>query len=383
MPDLVALDLVGGRAFVDALARIWDRGDAATVLDRRLPLPAAAELMAVLRPNAVIDASGERRVAGGLGVEAGDALVVATSGSLGRRKAAVLTHQAVAASARATSNAARVDPSRHRWLCCLPLAHIGGLSVVTRSMLTATEVVVLAGFDASVVEGIGRSGRASHVSLVPTALGRLDPSVFATIVLGGAAPPSALPPNVMTTYGMTETGSGVVYDGRPIEGVEIAFGTGRQDEGESGEILLRCPMQLRAYRDASDPTIPGPDGTGGWLATGDAGRLDDDGRLVVEGRMAEVVVTGAEKVWPNSVEAVLGAHRKVCEVAVWKRPDPEWGERVVAWVVPADPADPPTLAELAELAGATLAPWAAPKELVLTDGLPRTASGKVRRAALR
>jgi O-succinylbenzoic acid--CoA ligase len=382
MPDLVALDLDGGDAFVDTLVSVWERGDAVAVLDRRLPPPAAAELLEALRPTSVLDAAGERRLPGGVGVEAGDALVVATSGSLGTRRAAVLTHQAVAASARATSAAVAADPSRTIWLCCLPLAHIGGLSVITRAVLTATPLVVLPGFDASVVVALGRRRRATHVSLVPTALGRLDPSVFERIVLGGAAPPEKLPGNVVTTYGLTETGSGVVYDGLPLPGVEVAVSAG-DDGGQPGEILLRCPMQLRAYRDGSDPTVPGPDGAGGWLATGDGGHLAPDGRLAVDGRLAEVVVTGAEKVWPNAVEAALAGHPKVREVAVWKRPDPEWGERVVAWVLPAEPGDPPSLEELAELAGQRLAPWAAPKELVLVDSLPKTASGKVRRTALR
>ncbi len=169
----------------------------------------------------------------------------------------------------------------------------------------------------------------------------------------------------------------------PLEGVEVAIGTGGPDGGAEGEILLRCPMQLRAYRDGTDPTVPGPDGRGGWLATGDGGHVDEHGRLVVDGRLAEVVVTGGEKVWPNEVDAALATSPKVAEVAVWKRPDPEWGERVVAFVVPADPADPPTLPELAALAAQRLAPWAAPKELELRDSLPRTPSGKIRRSALR
>ncbi|MGH9047213.1 MAG: AMP-binding enzyme [Acidimicrobiales bacterium] len=382
MPELVALDLDGGAPFVEALTEVWERGDAVAVLDRRLPPPAAAELMATLRPTAVIDAAGERRIEGGQGVEAGDALVMATSGSSGRRKAAILTHRALAASAQATSVAAGVDPSRHTWLACLPLAHIGGLSVITRALLTATPLVVLPGFDASVVEAHGRRGKATHVSLVPTALGRLEAGVFTKIVLGGAAPPSDLPANVMTTYGMTETGSGVVYDGVPIAGVQIGFGSGEEGGGAIGEILVQSPTLLRAYRDGTDPTIGGPDRKGRWMATGDAGHLEGGGRLVVDGRLAEVVVTGAEKVWPNAVEAVLLAHPKVAEIAVWKRPDPEWGERVVAWVVPADRSDPPTLGELAGLAGESLARWSAPKELVLVDVLPRTASGKVRRTAL-
>jgi o-succinylbenzoate---CoA ligase len=380
MPDLVALDLEGGRPFLDALVGIWERGDAVAVLDRRLPASARAELMATLAPTALLDADGERRLDDGIGVEPGDALVVATSGSLGRRRAAILTHAAVAASAAATSKAAAVNPLRHAWLCCLPLGHIGGLSVVTRALLTGTPLEILPGFDAVAVEALARGGRVTHVSLVPTALARIDPSLFTTIVLGGAAPPRGLPANVLTTYGLTETGSGVVYDGRPLEGVEIAFGS--RSDGAEGEILIRCPMQLRAYRDDGEATVAGPDGRGGWLATGDGGHLDADGLLVVDGRLAEVIVTGAEKVWPNAVEAVLATHPKVAQVAVWKRPDAEWGERVVAWVVASDPADPPTLPELVELAGEQLARWAAPKELVLVDALPRTPSGKVTRRAL-
>ena len=95
-----------------------------------------------------------------------------------------------------------------------------------------------------------------------------------------------------------------------------------------------------------------------------------------------MIVTGGEKVWPSPVELLLGRHPGVDQVAVWKRSDPEWGERVVAWVVPADRADPPRLDELRELVADELPRWAAPRELVVTDRLPRTASGKVTRDAL-
>ena len=187
---------------------------------------------------------------------------------------------------------------------------------------------------------------------------------------------------MVTTYGLTETGSGVVYDGEPLDGVELAIGTGRDGEGADGEVLVRAPMLLRGYRDGTDPRIPGPDGRGGWFPTGDAGRLRPGQVLEVDGRLAEVVVTGGEKVWPSAVEQVLATDHRVAEVAVWKRPDPEWGERVVAWVVPVDPASPPSRDELAELVTGTLSPWAAPKEVVLVDQLPRTTSGKVRRRDL-
>lgn len=383
MPELVALDLPQGQGFVDALQAVWDTGDAAAPLDPRLPRPAAKSLLAVLRPTRVVASDGEiTRLAGGERVDEGDALVVATSGSTGTPRAAVLTHDALQASATATSTRLGIQPDRHRWLACLPFAHIGGLSVITRALLTGTPFTVFPRFDAERVEEAGRRGAATHVSLVATALGRIDGAVFDCVLLGGAAPPHGLGPNVVTTYGLTETGSGVVYDGVPLDGVEVAIGTGCEGEGAPGEVLLRGPQVLRAYRDGTDPKVAGPDGRGGWVATGDGGRLGDDGRLYVDGRLSEVVVTGGEKVWPAAVEACLVDNPAVGEVAVWKRADPEWGERVVAWVVPADPARPPALDELRRHVAGELPPWAAPREVVFTETLPRTSSGKVRRGEL-
>jgi O-succinylbenzoic acid--CoA ligase len=289
---------------------------------------------------------------------------------------------AVEASAQATSDRLEVDPGRHRWLACLPLAHIGGLSVVARALVTGTPLTVLPGFDPEVVAAMGRNGAATHVSLVANALQRLDASVFTTILLGGGAPPEEVPPNVVVTYGMTESGSGVVYDGRPLTGVEVAIGEGSPGGGAEGEVLLRCPMLLRAYRDGTDPRVRGPDGAGGWLPTGDAGEIASDGRLSVSGRMADVIVSGGEKVWPADVEQALAALPEIEDVAVWKRSDLEWGERVVAWVVPSDHAAPPSLARLRDHVAQRLPPWSAPKEIVLVKALPRTHSGKVRRHLL-
>ncbi len=375
--------------FVDALRAIWDTGDAAAPLDSRLPLAARVTMLEALRPTRIVGSDGEQHaLRDGIPVDEGAALVVATSGTSGEPKGVVLTHDAVAASARATSERLGIDPARHSWLACLPLAHIGGLSVVTRSIMTGTPLVVVPGFEAEAVEDIGRSGRATHVALVATALQRLDPSVFACVLLGGSKAPAALPPNVVSTYGMTETGSGLVYDGVPLEGVEVAFraagsatrAPGAPEHGAEGEILLRAPMLFRCYRGGEDGRVTGPDGTSSWFATGDAGHLGPDGRLVVSGRIADVITTGAEKVWPDLVERVLIAHPGVEEVAVWKRSDPEWGERVVAWVVPSD--DAPSLEELRQIVAETIAPWAAPRELVIVDDLPRTAAGKVRRREL-
>jgi O-succinylbenzoic acid--CoA ligase len=380
VPELVALDLPGGPGFVDTMRAVWDTGDAAAPLDPRLPRPAREALLAALRPSRVVASDGEHHVVpNGLPVEEGDALVVATSGSSGQPKGVVLTHDALLASAQATSERLGVDPTRHSWLACLPLAHVGGLSVITRALLTGTALTVLPGFDAEVVEDFGRSGRATHVSLVTAALGRLDPSAFVKILLGGSRPPAARPPNAVATYGMTETGSGVVYDGIPLDDVDVAIAHFSADSDE-GEILLRCPMLMRGYRDGTTGRVTGPDGTRTWFATGDAGFLTESGTLSVAGRMAEVITTGGEKVWPDEVERVLSTHDLVAEVAVWKRPDPEWGERVVAWVVPLETR--PAVDELKELVAHTVAPWAAPKEIVFLTDLPRTPSGKVRRSEL-
>jgi len=319
--------------------------------------------------------------------EVGDALVVATSGSGSAPKAVVLTEAAVRASAEMTSRRLEVDQSRDKWLACIPLSHVGGLGVVTRSVMTGTPLVVHPRFDAALVEHEALSNGATLVSLVATALSRVDASLFRAILLGGAAPPAGLAPNVVSTYGMTETCGGVVYDGVPLEGVEVAVedGTGGTAGGAShgggqwaaGELLVRGPMLFRAYRDGLDPKLPG-----GWLPTGDAGWIDGEGRLQVSGRIEETINTGGEKVWPNSVEQAIAAHPKVAEVAVRGRPDPEWGERVVAFVVLADTSQPVGLDELRTHVAEKLPIWAAPRELVLLRALPRTASGKIARRLL-
>ncbi len=369
MPDLVAIDLPGGPQFVDALRSIWDAGNAVAPIDRRLPPPARRRLLEMLRPAWIVTSEGTERQDGAAPADDGDALVVATSASTGAAKGVVLTHDAVAASAKATSARLGVTPGMHRWLACLPLSHIGGLSVVTRSLLTGTTLTVLDGFDATQVSAA--AGPEVLVSLVPTALARVGASGFYKVVLGGSAPPAELPPNVVTTYGMTETGSGVVYDGLPLDGVEISI-------SPTGEVRLRGPMLLRAYRDG---TVPLDDK--GWFATGDAGAIDAAGHLQVNGRLSDLIISGGENVWPAPVEDILRQHPGVAEAAVSSRPDPEWGERVVACVVPSRLSGPPELAELRALVAEQLAVFAAPKELVILEALPKTSIGKLRRQALR
>ena len=346
MNRLVAIDRPGGPDFVEELLAVWDAGDAAFPVDQRLPESAKRDLCAAMRV--------------GEDVEAGDALIIATSGSTGTPKGVVLTHEAIAASAAATSRRLEVTDDDH-WLACLPLSHVGGLSVVTRAIHTGTRLTVLPGFD---VDAVGQCD-ASLVSLVPTTLARIDPSRFRTIVLGGSRPPRDRPANCVTTYGMTETGSGVVYNGVALDGVEVEI-------ADDGEIRVRCPMLMRCYRDGTSPID-----ADGWLATGDLGDWLTDGRLHVRGRRGDLIITGGENVWPEAVEAALADHPGVAEVMVRGLDDPEWGQLVEAVVVPS--GAPQSLESLRNHVKRHHPAFMAPKRLTLVDSLPRTTLGKLRR----
>lgn len=367
MRRLVVLDFPGGTRFVDELRRVWDDGDAAFVLDQRLPRAAAQRVVDAISPSVIRSEQGEEHLAHGLPVESDDALVIATSGTSGEPKGVVLTHSAIQASARATSARIGTRDDDH-WLACLPVAHVGGVSVITRALHLGTRLTVLPAFDAEAALSSG----ATLASLVPTALARLDASRFRVLLVGGARAPKDLPPNVLTTYGMTETGSGVVYNGVALEGVEV-----RIDDEDI--IHVRGPMLLRTYRNGIDPKDPD-----GWFPTGDAGEWDRSSngrRLVVHGRRGDMINTGGEKVWPDAVEQALASHPGISEVAVVGLEDPEWGQRVVAVVVPAS-GSLPTLDAIRATVKATLPAYCAPRQVVLAESIPRTALGKIRRHEL-
>ena len=194
---------------------------------------------------------------------------------------------------------------------------------------------------------------------------------FSSVLLGGAAAPAGLLDAaraagvpVVTTYGMTETCGGCVYDGIPLDGAQVRI-------AEDDRIWLTGPMLFSGYR-PGDAIPPGQH----WLRTGDLGRMDSAGRLVVRGRADDVINTGGYLVVPGEVTAVLQTCPGVRDVAVLGQPDPEWGERVLAVVVPADPADPPTLELLRLHVRQGLPRYAAPSRVVMVDAVPMLPSGK-------
>lgn len=366
MQELVAIAQTGPD-FVASLIRIWERGDAAMPLDPRLPEPARLSLLRALAPTRLIDETNAEYRLDGRPVESGDALVIATSGSTGAPKGVVHTHASLEASARSTSAALGVDPAVDAWLCCLPLTHIAGIAIVVRARTFAMPLVIHDRFDTSAVETAARNG-ASLTSLVPTTLTRIDPSLFRRIIVGGQAPPRHLPKNCRASYGMTETGSAVVFDGNPLPGVGLRI--------VDGEIQVRGEMLLRCYRDGTDPRTPD-----GWLPTNDAGELVD-GKLSVHGRRGDLIISGGEKIWPGPVEESLRQLQSVADVAVVGRPDQEWGEAVTAIVVPRTSSAPPSLEELRNHVKSSLPAYCAPHRIELIDELPRTPLGKVERRSL-
>jgi O-succinylbenzoic acid--CoA ligase len=336
----------------------WDAGDAVLVLDPRAPEAEVERILARVEPGA--------------GVEPEVAAVVVTSGTSGTPKAVELTWDGLEASAAAIGEALEVGAG-DRWLACLPLHYVAGLAVLGRAWVRGTPVTVLDGFDVAAVE----SADATLVSLVPTMVRRLSAAGagrFRRILLGGG-PVRERGPNIVATYGLTETWGGVVHDGYPLAGVELSI-------GDNSEVLVKAPMVMRGYRRAPAETA-GAFTAGGWLRTGDAGAIESDGRLRVVDRLKDLIITGGVNVSPSEVEAVLARHPGVAEVCVAGAGDPEWGERVVAHVVPADPAAPPALEDLRAFAAGELSAAKLPRQVVITTQIPRTAGGKPLRRLLK
>ncbi|HZB97942.1 MAG TPA: fatty acid--CoA ligase family protein [Candidatus Sulfotelmatobacter sp.] len=383
--DLVAVQLPPGPRWPELVAQAWEARAALLPIDDRWSTEEVGAVLERGRPTVVLDAEGARRCSNGVPVEAGIALVMATSGSTGQPRLVELSCSAVRAAVEASASTLGAGP-RDGWLSCLPMAHIGGLLVVLRSLLLRAPLQVLERFHPeALARALDRDGggRVAFTSVVPTMLVRLlDAGVDLTslrgILVGGSGLSSRLRERAaaagarcVSTYGQTESCGGVVYDGVPLAGVRLRI-------SPEGEVELGGDTLMRGYRldeQASRSALSGD----GWLRTGDAGYFDAEGRLRVTGRLDEAIVSGGEKVWPGEVEEVLREHPGVADVAISARADELWGSAVVAFVVPADPASPPTLPELRDFASLRLARYKAPRGLRICSRLPRGSLGKPKR----
>ena len=307
---------------------------------------------------------------------------ILTSGTTGEPRPIGLTYGNFLFSAVGSAFNIGVEPT-DRWLCCLPLSHVGGLSIVVRSVIYGTTAVLLDGFDTDEVAETLSSGGITLLSLVPTMLVRLleaeaDLSGPRAILIGGGPiPPDALAEaldrgaTVVQTYGLTEACSQVTT---------LSLADARSKVGSAGRPLLTTHIRIAEGEIlVQGPTVaPGTADQDGWLHTGDSGRIDPEGFLWVEGRRDEVIITGGENVVPAEVEAVLVSHPDVVEAAVVGRPDPEWQNAVVAVVVARNGADPEA-EELRSWCATRLAPFKVPKRIELVAELPRTSTGKLAR----
>lgn len=323
-------------------------------------------------PAATIDA-----VAAWLDAEDPARWIVETSGSTGRPKRVRLTRDAVLASARAS--AARVG-AQGEWLLALPADYVAGLNVIVRSLVAGHRPRALA----ETFEGID----GGFVSLVPTQLGRLLETDadqlrrFHTVLLGGGPIDPALrrraveeDVRVIATYGSAETCGGCVYDGVPLDGVALAIGS-------DGRVRIAGPTLFEGYD--GDPELTAEVLRDGWFLTSDAGRLDEDGRLQLLGRLDDMVVTGGVNVPAPAVAARLREHPGVAAVEVLGVPDEEWGNRLVAFVQYAEAAaHGATLEALREWVAQTRPRSWAPRQLVVLDTIPLLPNGKPDRVALK
>ena len=374
-------DTSAGR-LAEALAAALDgTGPAILPLDPRLPAAQIAASLAAFGPAALETPDGTERRLPAAAVPPDVAVVIATSGSTGEPKGVQLTAAALLHSARASLDRLAARPGE-RWLCPLPVSHIAGLGVLVRSLVAGSDPVVTGRLDGDAdLAALG----CAHMPLVPAQLRRLlaagaDLTAVRTILLGGAAVPPALlaaaraaGARVVTSYGMSETCGGCVYDGVPLAGVSVRTGDG-------GRIEIAGPVLFAGYR--GRPELTATALVDGWFVTSDLGTVDASGRLSVHGRADEMINTGGEKVAPGLVAAALEECPAVAEAVVIGVPDPHWGERVTAIVVAADPRHPPALADLRDAVTGRLPRYAAPRALVLVAGIPLLGPGKPDLAAL-
>lgn len=396
---IIAFDARPTPRVVFTVFALIEAGQPFVPLDPRLP--AAERGLRIARINACVDlddaaaaatmgateAAGEGGDCGPGDIPADRPLALLfSSGSTGAARLVELSRGAFAASAAASGDRLGWQDD-DRWLCCLPLAHVGGLSILSRCLLSRRTIVLTDGFVAADVAGTMLDHEVTLASLVPTMLVRLldleppwrPPANLRAILLGGA-PAGAdlwrrieargLP--VRATYGMTETCSQVATAEADAPSRLVPL-VGAEFRERAGRIEVRGPTLCTSIDGVAAPA--GPDWTeDGFLRTGDLGRVRGDGAIEISGRADRLIVTGGENVAPAEVEAVLEAHPGVARALVFGVEDPEWGEVIAAALVSA--SEPPTHADLASWCAARLPTYARPRRVAWFTEIPSTAAGK-------
>ncbi len=388
----VAIELPAGLDYVVLLHALMKLGAVAYPLNTRLtPEERAAELERA-GPGLIISDAADAGLTEAdlplLGEHDLDALCcrILTSGSSGHPRPVGLTYGNHLWSAVGSAFNLGVEPT-DRWLCCLPLFHISGFSIVMRSVIYGTAAVVHDGFDVDrVAESLEGDG-VTVISVVATQLMRLLEAgvdllpLRAVLVGGGPVPGDVLEEalgrgaTVVQTYGLTEAASQVTT---------LAPADARRKLGSAGRPLLTTHLRIQDGEIlVQGPTVaPDTSDEDGWLHTGDIGRIDEDGFVYVTDRLGDVIVTGGENVIPAEIEEVLLRHPDVLDAAAVGRADSEWQEAVVAVVVLREGAEPDA-GELRGHCAVSLADYKVPKWFEFTAQLPRTASGKLLRRELR
>jgi o-succinylbenzoate---CoA ligase len=373
--------------------------DALALLERKTPILFLHPRLVAEERDALIRRTEAARI------EEGTAAIFFTSGTTGAPKGAQLSERAFIASADASARHLGWR-ANDRWLLALPLAHIGGFSIVTRSLLARRTIVLPEGtarFDEEVIVRAIERDQATIASLVPSMLVRLlerapawrPPPGLRAILLGGAPAPAALLASarergvpILTTYGLTEACAQVTLQalgtlpdpkhgaGAPLAQIEVRV------RGGSSEIEVRGPTMMLGYL-GIDRTMTFDHA--GWFATGDFGRFDEEGRLHLLGRRSDLIVTGGENVYPLELERALEACAEVRTACVLGLPDERWGEIVCAVIVARDPSVPVGLViERVERFGREhLAAFKRPKRIEVVEALPVSEGGKVDRGAVR
>lgn len=389
---LVALALEPGAQYVVLLHALMKLGAVAHPVNTRLSARERDEELQRAAPALVVESDTDLGTTEAdmplLGEHDLDALHarLLTSGTSGRPRQVGLTYGNFLWSAVGSAFNLGVDPG-DRWLCCLPLYHVSGLSIVMRSVIYGTGTVVHDGFDPERIAASLADDEVTLVSLVATQLIRLleadvDLSAPRAIVVGGGPVPldaleeaTTRGATVVQTYGLTETCSQVTT---------LSPAEARDRLGSAGRPLLTTHLRIQDGEIlVQGPTVsPGAVDEDGWLHTGDLGRIDDDGFLYVEDRLGDMIVSGGENVLPFEIEAVLLRHPDVADAAVVGRPDERWQEAVTAVVVLRNGIETSADA-LREHCAATLAGYKVPRAFEFVEALPRTASGKLLRRELR